>query len=546
MPRLPVALVLLPLLLPLTAAAADAAIGEVEVSYPAPGPFPTDLALRGHDLWAADWEEGLLYRLNPTTGAVLETVSSPCAHPEGLASDGKLLYISDSETHRVLLFDPGSGLTVNSYLAPEESPKGLAFGGGSLWLLDDGADTIYEMVPADGTILNYYKAPHKTCRGLAHDGTRLWVTDRGKDELYAVRPSDGTVLFLVKTDGAFPIGLAAGNGSVWLSDFQEKTISRLSTEADVPYRVTNEVTRDLRFRYSLRNDGSGVITEATLHVAVPYDSLENQKILGKVQWTASPDRIAADRWGQDVAIFRFSNVPAGKSVGTGYGVRVRTGELHYAFFPERVEGLESVPRDIASRETIPTSRLQMDTDLVAETAKEIVGDEENPYWMARRIYDWVREKLEYNRVGGWDVPTTLIKRGTGSCSEYAFLYIALCRAVGLPARYEGSIVVRGDDASMDDVYHRWCEVFLPGIGWMPVDPSGGDQEWPADQARYFGGLSNRFLITTHGGGDSEYLGWDYNAHATYTYEGRGIVHEEGYGIWSPVREVPREKEPLGD
>ena len=103
-------------------------------------------------------------------------------------------------------------------------------------------------------------------------------------------------------------------------------------------------------------------------------------------------------------------------------------------------------------------------------------------------------------------------------------------------RYEASVVVRGDDASMDDVYHRWCQIYLPGIGWMPVDPSGGDQEWPADQARYFGGLANRFLITTHGGGDSKELGWDYNAHATWTFQGQGVVHEEGYGVWSPVAE----------
>jgi transglutaminase-like putative cysteine protease/streptogramin lyase len=534
MPRFLVALVLSPLLVSLAASSLPAAIGDVEVSFPAPGQVPTDLAIWGTELWAADWEQGTLYRLDPGTGEVRQELSAPCSHPEGLASDGTLLYVSDAETQRVFLFDPGSGLTVASYPAPESSPKGLAFGGGSLWLLDDGTDTIYEMVPGDGTILNYYKAPHKLCRGLAHDGTHLWVTDRGLDELYAVRPSDGTVLFLVRTRGAFPVGLAAGHGSLWLADFQERTISRLGTDADVPYRVTDEVERDFRYHYSLRNDGTGTITEASIHLAVPYASLPNQTILGDIRWTPAPDGIVTDRWGQEVAVFRSANVPAGERAQATYGVRVRLGELHYAFFPSDVKGLAAIPSDVATPNTVPTSRLQLDNELVTKTAREIVGDEENPYWMARGIYDWVRESLEYNRVGGWDVPTTLIKRGTGSCSEYAFLYIALCRAVGLPARYEGSVVVRGDDASLDDVYHRWCEVYLPGIGWMPVDPSGGDREWPADQARYFGGLSNRFLITTHGGGDSEYLGWDYNAHAVYTYEGRGTVYEEGYGVWSPV------------
>ena len=511
-----------------------ASMGDTLGVFDAPGICPTGLAFAGGSLWIADWEEGNLYRLDAGSGEVLQTVRAPCPRPEGLASDGEALYIADYETHRIYVFDPNRGITLRSYEAPDSSPKGLAFGGGSLWLVDDGADMIYEIVPGDGTILNYYKAPHRKCRGLAHDGRWLWAVDRGLDEIYAVRPSDGAVLFLIKSPGPFPCGLAFGDGNLWLSDFERKKIYRLRAEADEPFRVTDEVIRDFRYRYLLRNDGEGTITAASIHLAVPYDTLENQKLLSDPVWSREPDEIASDRWGQKIAVFRFENVPPRAAVSAGYETRVRLGELHYAFFPEDVGSLDPLPARIRDDYLAPTSRLQMERELIRTTSEKIVGDEENPYWIARKIYDWVRENLEYERVGGWDVPTTLIKRGTGSCSEYSFLYIALCRAAGLPARYEGSVVVRGDDASIDDVYHRWCEVYLPRIGWMPVDPSGGDQEWPADQARYFGGLANRFLITTHGGGDSEYLGWDYNAHALSEYEGRGMIHEEGYGVWSPV------------
>ncbi|MFH1681551.1 MAG: transglutaminase domain-containing protein [Candidatus Eisenbacteria bacterium] len=510
------------------------AIGDTLSSFPAPCGAPTGLSYANGRLWLADWETGKLYEIASETGTVLRALDAPCFRPEGLAFDGKVLYIADYETHRIFAFDPDAGLTLWSYEAPESAPRGLAFGGGSLWLLDDGADTIYEVVPEDGTIRNYYKSPHDYGRGLAHDGEHLWAVDRRLDELYALRPSDGKVLFLAKAPGRFPCGLAFGDGFLWLSDFETKRIYKLSADADVPYRVTGEILRDFRFRYLLRNDGQGTVTEAAIHVAVPYDSLENQWIVRPVKWTPEPERFAVDRCGQRIAVFPFRNVPAGKTVSAGYETRVRLGELHYAFFPEDVGGLEAIPKEIREKGTAPKSRLQLDEELVRKTAAEVVGGEKNPYWIARNLFDWVIGKLSYDRVGGWDVPTTLIKRGTGSCSEYAFLYIALARSAGLPARYEGSVVVRGDDASIDDVYHRWCEVFLPGIGWMPVDPSGGDQEWPADQVRYFGGLADRFLITTHGGGDSEYLGWDYNAHATYVYEGRGTVHEEGYGIWSPA------------
>ncbi|MBD3162413.1 MAG: hypothetical protein GF346_08710 [Candidatus Eisenbacteria bacterium] len=531
----------------LFASPAVASIGEVVTTLPAPGAVPAGLALQDGRLWCADWENGTLFEIDPATGAVTREQQAPCVHPEGLASDGERLYISEYGTGMIYAYDPETRLTVHAYRSPGGSPKGLAYGGGSLWLVDDGEDRIYELVPFDGTAKNYFKAPLGNCLGLAHDGERLWVTDRGADELYAVVPDDGTVLFLVKTLGPYPYGLAMGNDRLWSVDFERKEILALSLEADPPYRVSEEVERSFRFRYDVRNDGPGMVKTASIHLAVPYEELENQMLLGPIRWDPQPDRFVEDRWGQEIAVFAYEDLQPGATATAQYSVPVRLGELHYAFYPEDVGPLKEVPTEVRSLYTAPTSRLQLEEEIVRETARKVVGDETNPYWIGRKLFDWVRENLEYERVGGWDVPTTLIKRGTGSCSEYAFLYIALCRSVGLPARYEGSVVVRGDDASVDDVYHRWCEIYLPRIGWMPVDPSGGDSDWPAHQTRYFGGLANRYIITTHGGGDSEYLSWGYNGHSVVTTEGRTTVIQEGYGVWSPAPEETSEASPsLGE
>jgi hypothetical protein len=129
----------------------------------------------------------------------------------------------------------------------------------------------------------------------------------------------------------------------------------------------------------------------------------------------------------------------------------------------------------------------------------------------------------------------VLQRGTGSCSEYTFVYIAMCRAAGLPARYAGAIVVRNDDASYDDVFHRWVEVFLPGYGWVPVDPSRGDSKWPADVAGSFGFVANNCLVTTVGGGGSEYMEWGYNGNERWTSEGRCKVVVENIGEWTPLQ-----------
>jgi hypothetical protein len=112
----------------------------------------------------------------------------------------------------------------------------------------------------------------------------------------------------------------------------------------------------------------------------------------------------------------------------------------------------------------------------------------------------------------------------------------MCRAAGLPARYVGSVVVRGDDASLDDVFHRWVEVYLPNYGWIPVDPSGGDGPSPRYRASFFGSMKNRFLITTTSGGGSEYIGWTYNSNEFYQTDPQTRVQVENFGEWQPLPE----------
>ena len=77
---------------------------------------------------------------------------------------------------------------------------------------------------------------------------------------------------------------------------------------------------------------------------------------------------------------------------------------------------------------------------------------------------------------------------------------------------------------------------MPGYGWVHVDPQGGDRELPGQVAGSIGVLSNRFLITTEGGGNSEYLAWSYNHNETWQSRGPVKVHSECVGEWSPVAE----------
>jgi transglutaminase-like putative cysteine protease len=68
---------------------------------------------------------------------------------------------------------------------------------------------------------------------------------------------------------------------------------------------------------------------------------------------------------------------------------------------------------------------------------------------------------------------TLINR-KGSCRDYAVLFSALCRAMGLATRFVSGYyigVAPVDVPNQTHHLHAWVEVYLPGGGWRGYDPT---------------------------------------------------------------------------
>jgi transglutaminase-like putative cysteine protease len=73
--------------------------------------------------------------------------------------------------------------------------------------------------------------------------------------------------------------------------------------------------------------------------------------------------------------------------------------------------------------------------------------------------------------------------GAGVCQDFAHLTVAMCRAVGVPARYVSGYLFARDDAvgdepeedEIDVVTHAWVEAAVPGAGWVGLDPTNRQQ-----------------------------------------------------------------------
>ena len=515
-------------------------VGDVLKTIKTPGPCPTGLAFDGKHLWLADDFTDKIYKIDPETGNVLSSFESPGHHPEGLAWDGQFLWHIDSGEKLMYKLDPETGRALSILESNSPNPRDLAWDGEYLWIADFRSDTLLKVSTVDGMMVQTFPSPAGEPAGLAFDGKYLWVTDRSEDRIYLVNPADGLCLSSLRSYGPFPYGLAWGDGTLWNVDYENKEIYKIKVfDTDIVSKW-DELPLSLQFVKEFRNYGPGTVKTLDIYLPIP-ENRDNQSLLGPVRFDPKPNEMIEDSWGQKIAHFQFKDLKGYSIVRPGWKVDARILAVEYFIYPDKVRTLDDIPLDIRNKFTQDGDKYRVSDPYIQELARKIAGQEKNPYWIVRRIYEYLADHLEYNLkpVGGWNPAPTALRRGTASCSEYSYSMIALCRTLGVPIRYVGAVSLRGDDASFDDVFHRWTEVYLPPYGWIPFDVNKGDRGEgapPGDKVLGIGNIAARYIITTENGGGDQYLWFGYNYGFKWTSEDRCRIHEESYGLWSPLGE----------
>jgi len=98
------------------------------------------------------------------------------------------------------------------------------------------------------------------------------------------------------------------------------------------------------------------------------------------------------------------------------------------------------------------------------------------YTLLQRLCVHIHQTLSYQlrEEPGVQPAEETLNRGTGSCRDFANLFMAAARRLGLASRFVSGYLHAPPSTINYGATHAWAEVYMPGAGWKGFDPTIGE------------------------------------------------------------------------
>ncbi len=352
--------------------------------------------------------------------------------------------------------------------------------------------------------------------------TQLWEGDAA-DWIYI----DGRVHFrssflanILKTRPAYGARVVRGErleGKRKNFQLLEETIERMKEKGGLGYRFRIRST----MKIAPRAEREGEEIKVYLPLPIEYAQVRNVKIYGvyiggrkaeESEYTLAPAHAAqrtvciraVHHCGQEYAVeFSFENHAPYVDLSLGEGLEAAAGLVQAvdqapaaAQIQPGVQG-KTAPQAsdelaeilAASGEQLPHIRF---TPYLRALTEEVTAGVTNPLLRARKIYDYITSHVMYSYVRSYftltDIPEYVSTCFKGDCGVQALLFITMCRAAGIPARWQAGLYT----TPLEIGCHDWAQFYVAPFGWLYADCSfGGAAYREGYEARwnfYFGNL----------------------------------------------------------
>lgn len=183
-------------------------------------------------------------------------------------------------------------------------------------------------------------------------------------------------------------------------------------------------------------------------------------------------------------------------------------ELHTVHLSDIIKSAHRTQRLTASLRQLYTreERFLEQHDKIRCVAHQVTAGCKSDLDKAKAIFQWqVDHMKQQGRLVGGPGASSALTYMDGNCGSFAWLFVSLCRSLGIPARViMGGLAIEGEAG-----YHAWAEAFIAPWGWISVDGSIAQSlkehaerferlGFPTDPAFYFGGICDRCIAFSEG------------------------------------------------
>ncbi len=176
------------------------------------------------------------------------------------------------------------------------------------------------------------------------------------------------------------------------------------------------------------------------------------------------------------ALFRWDN-PDDKKLKLSLSSRIKTNN-NYKKIRNKIEFPIDVYPEVVGY-TKPSETVDSDNTEIIKLASELAEGEDDLFVVAYKLANWVNTNIDYDlstlTVSASQKASWVLNNKEGVCDEITNLFIALNRALGIPAKFVSGVVY-SNSPGLEEEWgpHGWAEIYFPGYGWISFDVTFGE------------------------------------------------------------------------
>jgi transglutaminase-like putative cysteine protease len=238
---------------------------------------------------------------------------------------------------------------------------------------------------------------------------------------------------------------------IWAIKIQ---VDKNTAALDVSLREYS-IPRQVQYHFTLQNKSNRLLNHAEFWTYAPVKRTATQHC-SRIQ-SSHPYKLITDVLGNQILIFTFNEF-------LPYGTRIITVKA------ELLVSHRANPMVVSDVETFlkPEAYIESDNPELCRLAKTL--KDTTPLKTAERIFQWIVDNVHYAGYLRNDRGALYaLRHRQGDCTEFMYLFAALCRSNNIPARCMAGYICKENIILKPATYHNWAEFYIDGE-WSISDP----------------------------------------------------------------------------